>query len=137
MTSVDIIVPCYNEEEGLALFYQETQKILDGMTCYAFTYILVDDGSSDKTLTVMKQLAAADSHVKYLSFSRNFGKEAAMYAGLSASRSDLVIIMDADLQHPPAMIPEMMKATTAVPPAEAPGKAKRPSAAFSPGCSTI
>ena len=109
MTSVDIIVPCYNEEEGLALFYQETQKILDGMTGYAFTYILVDDGSSDKTLTVMKQLAAADSHVKYLSFSRNFGKEAAMYAGLSASRSDLVIIMDADLQHPPAMIPEMMK----------------------------
>ena len=80
MTSVDIIVPCYNEEEGLALFYQETQKILDGMTGYAFTYILVDDGSSDKTLTVMKQLAAADSHVKYLSFSRNFGKEAAMYA---------------------------------------------------------
>jgi len=109
MTSVDIIVPCYNEEEGLALFYQETQKILDGMTGYAFTYILVDDGSSDKTLTVMKRLAAADSHVKYLSFSRNFGKEAAMYAGLSASRSDLVIIMDADLQHPPAMIPEMMK----------------------------
>ncbi len=109
MTSVDIIVPCYNEEEGLAPFYQETQKILDGMTGYAFTYILVDDGSSDKTLTVMKQLAAADSHVKYLSFSRNFGKEAAMYAGLSASRSDLVIIMDADLQHPPAMIPEMMK----------------------------
>lgn len=109
MASVDIIVPCYNEEEGLALFYQETQKILNGMADYAFTYILIDDGSSDKTLTVMKRLAAADSHVKYLSFSRNFGKEAAMYAGLSASRSDLVIIMDADLQHPPAMIPEMMK----------------------------
>lgn len=109
MTSVDIIVPCYNEEEGLSLFYRETQKILDGMTAYSFTYILVDDGSSDKTLEVMKQLAAADSHVKYLSFSRNFGKEAAMYAGLSASRSELVIIMDADLQHPPAMIPEMMK----------------------------
>ena len=109
MTSVDIIVPCYNGEEGLSLFYRETQKILDGMTAYSFTYILVDDGSSDKTLEVMKQLAAADSHVKYLSFSRNFGKEAAMYAGLSASRSELVIIMDADLQHPPAMIPEMMK----------------------------
>lgn len=109
MTSVDIIVPCYNEEEGLSLFYQETQKVLDGMAAYSFTYILVDDGSSDKTLEVMKQLAAADSHVKYLSFSRNFGKEAAMYAGLSASRSELVIIMDADLQHPPAMIPEMMK----------------------------
>lgn len=109
MTSVDIIVPCYNEEEGLALFYRETRKVLDGMAAYAFTYILVDDGSSDSTLAVMKRLAGDNPDVRYLSFSRNFGKEAAMYAGLSASRGDLVIIMDADLQHPPALIPDMMK----------------------------
>ncbi len=109
MTSVDIIVPCYNEEEGLALFYQETQKVLEQMKGYTFTYILVDDGSYDQTLNEMKKLAVIDSHVKFLSFSRNFGKESAMYAGLQASTGDLVIIMDADLQHPPSMIPLMMK----------------------------
>lgn len=109
MTSVDIIVPCYNEEEGLALFYRETQTVVNSMEQYAFTFILVDDGSTDKTLSIMQQLARADHQVKYLSFSRNFGKEAAMYAGLTASTGDLVIIMDADLQHPPAMIPEMMR----------------------------
>lgn len=109
MTTCDIIVPCYNEEEVLNAFYQETHKITDSMNGYEFTFILVDDGSRDKTISIMKELAAAHSDVRYISFSRNFGKESAMYAGLTYSTGDLVIIMDADLQHPPAMIPTMME----------------------------
>lgn len=109
MISVDIIVPCYNEEEVLETFYQVTDGIVSAMAGYQFTYIFVDDGSRDATLSKMKGLARAHSNVRYLSFSRNFGKEAAMYAGLKHSTGELVIIMDADLQHPPAMIPEMMK----------------------------
>lgn len=109
MISVDIIVPCYNEEEVLETFYQVTDGIVSAMAGYQFTYIFVDDGSRDATLSKMKGLAEAHSNVRYLSFSRNFGKEAAMYAGLKHSSGELVIIMDADLQHPPAMIPEMMK----------------------------
>ena len=109
MTTCDIIVPCYNEEEVLNAFYQETHKITDTMSGYDFTFILVDDGSRDKTLSIMKELAAVHSDVRYISFSRNFGKEAAMYAGLTHSTGDLVIIMDADLHHPPAMIPTMME----------------------------
>ena len=109
MKTVDIVVPCYNEEEVLETFYQVTDDIVSAMAGYSFTYILVDDGSCDSTLTKMKGLAAAHDNVRYISFSRNFGKEAAMYAGLSHTTGDLVIVMDADLQHPPAMIPEMMK----------------------------
>lgn len=109
MTSVDIIVPCYNEEEGLSIFYQETQKVLSSLSGYTFTYLLVNDGSADATLGEMKRLSSLNSNVKYLSFSRNFGKEAAMYAGLKASDGDLVIIMDADLQHPPELIPPMLQ----------------------------
>ena len=108
MNTVDIIVPCYNEEEGLSVFYQETQKVLDTISNYQFTFLLINDGSRDGTLDVMKTLAAEHANVKFLSFSRNFGKEAAMYAGLTYSVGDLVIIMDADLQHPPAMIPDML-----------------------------
>lgn len=109
MSSVDIIVPCYNEEAVLETFYRVTEEALSSMTGYQFTYIFVDDGSRDSTLAKMKALAKSHSNVRYLSFSRNFGKEAAMYAGLKHSSGDLVIVMDADLQHPPAMIPEMMK----------------------------
>ena len=109
MKTVDIVVPCYNEEEVLETFYQVTDGIVSSMAGYSFTYILVDDGSRDSTLSKMKGLAAAHDNVRYISFSRNFGKEAAMYAGLSHTTGDLVIVMDADLQHPPAMIPEMMK----------------------------
>lgn len=109
MTTCDIIVPCYNEQEVLNAFYTETRKVTDTMSDYAFTFILVDDGSRDRTAAIMKELADAHSDVRYISFSRNFGKEAAMYAGLSHSTGDLVIIMDADLQHPPTMIPVMMK----------------------------
>ena len=107
--TVDVIVPCYNEAEGLEVFYKETTKILDPIPDYSFTYIFVDDGSKDDTLEIMKKLASIHKNVKYISFSRNFGKEAGMYAGLTYSTGDYVIIMDADLQHPPALIPDMLK----------------------------
>lgn len=108
MKTVDIVVPCYNEAEGLDVFVTETSKIIDSIEGYKFTYILVDDGSKDKTYMEMRRLARLYDNVKYISFSRNFGKEAAMYAGLQASSGDYVIVMDADLQHPPAMIPQMV-----------------------------
>ena len=88
MISVDIIVPCYNEEEVLETFYQVTDGIVSAMAGYQFTYIFVDDGSRDATLSKMKGLAEAHSNVRYLSFSRNFGKEAAMYAGLKHSSGE-------------------------------------------------
>lgn len=109
MTTCDIIVPCYNEQEVLNSFYTETKKVTDSMKGYAFTFIMVDDGSRDRTAEIMKELANKNDDVRYISFSRNFGKEAAMYAGLTHSTGDLVIIMDADLQHPPTMIPVMME----------------------------
>jgi len=109
MTTCDIIVPCYNEEAVVNAFYQETHKITDTMTDYQFTFLFVDDGSKDNTFPLIKKLASAHTDVRYISFSRNFGKEAAMYAGLSHTTGDLVIIMDADLQHPPTMIPVMME----------------------------
>lgn len=108
MKSVDIVVPCYNEEEGLRFFYQETKKILDTLPDYHFRFIFIDDGSRDNTILVMKELAGESPYVKYISFSRNFGKEAAMYAGLCHTTGDLVIVMDADLQHPPSMIPDFL-----------------------------
>ncbi len=108
MKTVDIIVPCYNEAEGLQIFIETTNSYIDKISGYSFKYILVDDGSRDGTFKVMKSLAAQYSNVKYISFSRNFGKEAAMYAGLQNSSGDYVIVMDADLQHPPAMIPDMI-----------------------------
>lgn len=109
--TVDIIVPCYNEEDVLNLFYTETEKVLNKIENYAFRYIFVDDGSRDKTLSILKELAAKADNVFYISFARNFKKEAAMYAGLKNSTGDYVIVMDADLQHPPTMIPDMLRAT--------------------------
>ena len=97
MKTIDLIVPCYNEEEGLEHFVLETNKVIDSMPEYSFRYILVNDGSKDKTYLVMKKLAKQFSNVKYISFSRNFGKEAAMYAGLQHSTADYVVVMDADL----------------------------------------
>ncbi|MDP4120067.1 MAG: glycosyltransferase family 2 protein [Bacillota bacterium] len=108
---VDLVVPCYNEEEGLKVFVTETNKIINTIVGYDFQYILVDDGSKDKTFAIMKELASEFNNIKYISFSRNFGKEAAMYAGLKNSKGDFVVVMDADLQHPPSMIPDMVKAT--------------------------
>ena len=91
------------------LFYQETSKIISGIDGYEFRFIFVDDGSRDKTYEKLFALAERHTDVKFLSFSKNFGKEAAMYAGLVYTEGDYVIIMDADLQHPPALIPEMLK----------------------------
>jgi len=109
MKQIDIVVPCYNEQEVLRAFYTETQKVADTIGGYSFRFILVDDGSRDDTVKIMKELSKEHDNAKYLSFSRNFGKEAAMYAGLKYSSGDYVILMDADLQHPPAMIPDMIK----------------------------
>ena len=108
MKTIDIIVPCYNEQEVLETFYKETSKVVDAIDNYSFRFLLVDDGSRDNTIVIMKQLAKAHDNVKYLSFSRNFGKEAGIYAGLKYSSGDYVILMDADLQHPPTMIPDMI-----------------------------
>lgn len=108
MKTIDIIVPCYNEQEVLETFYTETSKVIDAIDGYSFRFLLVDDGSRDNTIVIMKQLAKEHDNVKYLSFSRNFGKEAGIYAGLKYSSGDYVILMDADLQHPPAMIPDMI-----------------------------
>ena len=110
MKTVDIIVPCYNEADGLDLFYQETEKVVSQISGYEFSYIFINDGSRDNSLSVMRALSAAHPRVHYISFSRNFGKEAGMYAGLRNSTGDYVIIMDADLQHPPALIPQFVSA---------------------------
>lgn len=110
MKNVDIIVPCYNEQEVLSTFYKTTTEITEKIENYAFRFIFVDDGSRDDTLLILKGLKSTYNDVDYISFSRNFGKESAMYAGLANSTSDYVIVMDADLQHPPILIPEMIKA---------------------------
>lgn len=109
MKKIDIVVPCYNEEEVLKVFYKETSLVVDKIDGYEFNFIFIDDGSRDNTLREMKELAKLHTNVGYVSFSRNFGKEAGMLAGLRYSSGDYVIIMDADLQHPPAMIPDMLK----------------------------
>lgn len=108
MKRIDIVVPCFNEEDVLPVFIEETNRVLDSVSGYDFRYILVDDGSGDNTLAVMRTLAAQCARVKYISFSRNFGKEAAFFAGLEYADGDYVIVMDADLQHPPALIPQMI-----------------------------
>ena len=106
MKKISLVVPCYNEEEVINLFYEEIQKIKKDFNDVNFEIIFVNDGSSDKTLYLMRELSKNDD-VRYVSFSRNFGKEAAMYAGLEASTGDYVAIMDADLQDPPALLKEM------------------------------
>lgn len=109
MKTIDIIVPCYNEAKGLKIFVETTNSYIEKINGYQFKYILVDDGSYDKTLSIMLQLADQYENIKYISFSRNFGKEAAMFAGLKNSDGDYVIVMDADLQHPPEIIEKMIK----------------------------
>lgn len=102
-----IIVPCYNEEDALPLFYKETLKYIEDLNI-DIEFLLVNDGSLDQTLKIMKELNEKDERVRYLSFSRNFGKEAAMYAGLKESKGDYVVFMDADLQDPPKLLQEML-----------------------------
>ncbi len=110
MNTLEFIVPCYNESEALPAFYEAVSKVFANLSGVAASLIFVDDGSRDSTLEVIKSIAEKDSSVKYISFSRNFGKEAAMLAGLKMSRADFVGIIDADLQHSPELIPEMLKA---------------------------
>lgn len=104
---ISVIVSCYNEEESLPLFYQEMDRVSKQMDNVNFEFIFVDDGSKDKTLPILKGLRKIDDRVRFLAFSRNFGKEAAMYAGLEAATGDCITLMDADLQDPPAMLPKM------------------------------
>lgn len=106
MKKISLVVPCYNEQEVIKIFYAEIQKIKKDFKNVTFEIIFVNDGSKDKTLELMRELSKNDD-VRYVSFSRNFGKEAAMYAGLEASTGDYVAIMDADLQDPPALLKEM------------------------------
>ncbi|WP_270210620.1 glycosyltransferase family 2 protein [Streptococcus anginosus] len=101
--TISIIVPCFNEEESLPLFYAEMEKIKFQINDH-FEYIFVNDGSKDRTLQVLRDLNQVDKSVHYLSFSRNFGKEAALYAGLKHATGDLVTVMDADLQDPPELL---------------------------------
>ena len=113
MEKISIIVPCYNEEKALPLFYEELQKnIKDFPKNVCFELLFVNDGSKDNTLNLLKDLAKKDSQVKYISFSRNFGKESAIYAGLENATGNYVTIMDADLQYPPSLLKEMFKAVT-------------------------
>lgn len=104
---ISVIVPCYNEEEALPFFYKEIDKISNKMKDIDFEFIFVNDGSKDKTLEVLKELSKEDKRVKYISFSRNFGKEAGMYAGLENAKGDYIAIMDADLQDPPELLETM------------------------------
>lgn len=110
MPLLSLIVPCYNESEALHPFMQEIERVLPTLQDVETELILVNDGSSDNTLTIIRDIAAARPFVRYISFSRNFGKEAAILAGLKASRGDWAAVMDADLQDPPALLPEMLKA---------------------------
>ncbi|HEP1819094.1 TPA: glycosyltransferase family 2 protein [Streptococcus suis] len=103
---ISVIVPCFNEEEAIPYFYKAMEKVRKEMG-EKFEYIFVNDGSKDGTLKVLRQLSGQDQAVRYLSFSRNFGKEAALYAGLQAAKGDLVTVMDVDLQDPPEMLIEM------------------------------
>lgn len=109
MKLISVVVPCYNEEAVLPLFYREICRVADQMKGYCFEFLFVDDGSKDRTLSSLKKMSAEDERVKYLSFSRNFGKESAMYAGLSNAKGDYVVLMDADLQDPPGLLPEMVR----------------------------
>ncbi|MEE0884422.1 MAG: glycosyltransferase family 2 protein [Faecalimonas sp.] len=104
---ISVVVPCYNEQESILLFYEEINKVSEEME-QEFEFIFVNDGSSDNTLNCMKVLSEKDARVKYVSFSRNFGKEAAIHAGFSKAEGDYIVMMDADLQDPPSLLPEML-----------------------------
>lgn len=110
MEKISIIVPCYNEQETIPIFYNEILRVMLEMNNYEFEIIGIDDGSKDGTLKILKELASKNHVFKYISFSRNFGKEAAIYAGLKKSIGDYVVMMDVDLQDPPSLLPQLMKA---------------------------
>lgn len=106
---ISLVVPCYNEALALPHFYKEADKVTKTMSECDFEFLFVNDGSRDETLLLLRQFAKNDARVRYISFSRNFGKEAAMFAGLQNAKGDLVAIMDADLQDPPSLLPEMYR----------------------------
>ena len=112
MDKISVIVPCYNEEESLPLFYKEINKVINKMKEVSFELIFIDDGSKDKTLNIVKGFSKDDSNIRYISFSRNFGKEAAIYAGLEYSIGDYITLLDVDLQDPPKLIEKMYKIIT-------------------------
>lgn len=109
---ISVIVPCYNEEESVDMFYKTVTDVLKTIPDTEYEIIFVDDGSGDHTLVKIRDLHEKDPHCRYVSFSRNFGKEAAMYAGLSEAQGDYCVFMDADLQHPPGLLPKMYEALT-------------------------
>ena len=116
MSLLTIVVPCFNEEAALPLFYKEISRTMDEFKNtdpeLSFELLFIDDGSKDRTIEIIKELRAKDERVHYVSFSRNFGKEAGIYAGLENASGDYVVIMDADLQDPPSLLPEMYNAVT-------------------------
>ena len=107
---LSLIIPCYNEQEALFPFMEEIQRIIPLLGDVQVELILVNDGSRDNTLPILRELAEKHSFVRYASFSRNFGKEAAILAGLSMAKGDYAAVMDADLQDPPALLPDMLNA---------------------------
>ena len=109
MKKVSLIIPCFNEADGLPEFDKEINRMVFGLSDHCFEIIYVDDGSTDNTLQTIRKFSKEQEAVKYISFSRNFGKEAAMYAGFCNATGDYVAVMDADLQDPPALLPDMLK----------------------------
>jgi glycosyltransferase involved in cell wall biosynthesis len=110
LVNLSLVIPCFNEEAAIPLFYREALNALAALESSGIEFIFVDDGSKDRTLPVLKEIGAQDNRVHYISFSRNFGKEAALLAGLGASRGEYVATLDADGQDPPALIPQMLGA---------------------------
>ena len=108
MKLVTILIPCFNEAQSLPLLYQSLNNVADAITDYEFEYLFINDGSKDLSLDILRTLHKQDERVCYVDLSRNFGKENAMLAGFDYAKGDAVIIMDADLQHPPTLIPEML-----------------------------
>ena len=106
---ISLIIPCYNEEKSIPVFYSELTRVSQEMANYEFEYFFVDDGSRDATISLIKEIAQKDERVKYISFSKNFGKESAMYAGFCNASGDYVAVMDADMQDPPSLLPKMVE----------------------------
>lgn len=109
MKKISVVIPCFNEEDALMIYYWEMEKVMDEMKKIEFELLFVDDGSSDRSLPIMKKLHEKDKRCRYFSFSRNFGKEAAIYAGLQNAEGDYVAVMDVDLQDPPSLLPKMYR----------------------------